>query len=312
MYSTPPVLFLLFNRPDLAGQVFERIRDAKPSQLFIAVDGPRQDRAGESELCAECRDYASKVDWPCEVKTLFREENLGCKSAVSSAITWFFQHVKSGIILEDDCLPESTFFGFCQQMLERYKSNQRLGVVTGNNFQPIAQWSNSSYYYSIYNHCWGWATWRDRWEKYDLKMAGWPAFKESKAFRRVHLKKWIRRRWADIFDSCAMDQIDTWDYQWTFSCWKNGYLTVTPGVNLVKNIGFDERATHTTSGNIAQVTEAIDTKLTPLSSSIEADTCKDGYATVGVFGWQRPALYLQAFFCLKRVKNRFKTAWRCR
>ena len=158
-----PVLFLVFNRPETTRRVFEAIRTAKPSRLYIAADGPRLEREGERANCEEVRKIALEVDWECDVKTLFRDENLGCKRAVSEGISWFFEHEDEGIILEDDCLPDRSFFSFCKDLLERYRHDTRIMVISGVNFQQGRKRTEYSYYFSIYPHCWGWATWRSAW-----------------------------------------------------------------------------------------------------------------------------------------------------
>lgn len=158
--ETPPVLLLAFNRPDLARQVFAAIRAARPSLLFIAVDGARVHKLGEADLVVETRRIAGEVDWPCEVKTRFSDENQGCKRAVSGAIDWFFEHVEEGVILEDDCLPHPSFFPYCAAMLARYRNDERVGMVSGNNFLPQAEWRSTGHEFSIFTFIWGWATWR--------------------------------------------------------------------------------------------------------------------------------------------------------
>lgn len=240
-----PILFLLFNRPNFAQQVFACIREAQPSQLFVAADGPRDDRPGEAEKCEQSRRVIDAVDWDCEVMTLFREKNLGCKKAVSSAIDWFFEHVEEGIILEDDCVPHSDFFIFCAALLDRYKNDPRVSVITGNNFQGGRKRGAAAYYFSKYNHCWGWATWRRAWRHNDLVLTFWPEWKGSAAWALHTPDKVERRYWTDIFDRMYRNEIDTWDYPWTGSVWYHGGLTVTPNVNLVTNIGFGPDGTHT-------------------------------------------------------------------
>jgi len=241
------VLFLVFNRPDTTMRVFETIRQAKPPRLYVAADGPRQGREGEAVRVAKVRKIATAVDWPCEVKTLFRNENLGCKRAVSGAITWFFEHEKQGIILEDDCFPHPDFFLFCETLLERYATDERIWVVTGNNFQDGQQRSDGSYYFSKYNHCWGWATWRRAWQHYQGDLPFWSEWKKSADWIHKNLDTVERKYWAQIFDRVHAGQIDSWAYPWTASVWHHGGLTATPNVNLVSNIGFGGDATHTTS-----------------------------------------------------------------
>lgn len=244
-----PVLFLVFNRPDKTRTVFGSIRQAKPERLFVAADGPRKGRKEDEELCRETREIIRQVDWPCDIKTLFREENLGCKRAVSSAIDWFFEHVEEGIILEDDCLPDQSFFKFCEEMLERYRENERVGMISGNNFQFGKLQNDHSYYFSKYSHIWGWATWRRAWRKYDVNISSWPELKKRhKLSYMFNLKD--RYYWKSIFNDTYAGKIDTWDYQWTYACFMNNYLSIMPAVNLVSNIGFsDEHSTHTRHRN---------------------------------------------------------------
>lgn len=253
--SVPPsplhtaVLFLVFNRPDTTALVFESIRNAKPPRLFVAADGPREGRAGESERVAQVREIATAVDWPCEVKTLFRDVNLGCKEAVSSAITWFFKQEEQGIVLEDDCLPCPDFFSFCETMLNHYAETENVWVITGDNFQGGMKRGDSSYYFSRYNHVWGWATWRRAWKYYDGDLTFWPYWKHSDDWVAKLPDKVERRYWSRIFTQMYNKEIDTWDYPWTATVWYHGALTVTPNMNLVSNIGFGVDATHTTSAN---------------------------------------------------------------
>lgn len=239
------VLFLVFNRPDTTRQVFEAIRKVKPPRLYIAADGPREGKLDEIERVKEVRKIATAVDWPCEVKTLLRDKNLGCKYAVSSAINWFFEQEEEGIILEDDCLPYLDFFSFCENLLDRYFSDERIFAITGNNFQKGKQRGDASYYFSKYVHIWGWATWRRAWRHYDVDINFWPKWKTSDAWTKYMFDKIERRYWQKIFDLCYSRQIDTWDYQLNASSWYKNGLTVTPNVNLVSNIGFANNATHT-------------------------------------------------------------------
>lgn len=244
-----PVLFLVFNRPKHTSQVMDQIRKVEPPQLYVGADGPRVDHPEDARLCHKAREVATSVDWDCEVHTLFRDENLGCKKAVSSAITWFFEHVEEGIILEDDCVPHTTFFPYCAELLKRYRHDRRIMVVSGNNFQPDERDYEGSYYFSIYNHCWGWATWRDAWATYEGAIPDWKVLRKTS-----WLGEWLGREaeakfWTEIFERVHQEEIDTWDYPWTFSCWKEHGLTVLPAVNLVTNIGFGEQATHTKEAN---------------------------------------------------------------
>lgn len=260
---TPPVLYLIFNRPDLVERSFARIRDARPSQLFIAADGPRFEREGEVQQCQEARRIIEKVDWDCELKTLFREHNLGCRRAVSEAISWFFNNVEEGIILEDDCLPNRSFFNFCEELLVQYRNDKRVMAITGNNFQQQRKRGEASYYFSSYVHIWGWASWRRAWALNDFDLHHWPQLKATR-FLDGFLSEGESRFWTKHFDDLHCNVLDTWDFVWLLSCWQNHGLTATPNTNLVSNIGFDSRATHTNSSTSNQANMPIEEISLPL------------------------------------------------
>lgn len=245
-----PILFLIFNRPDTTQKVFNVIKEIKPKKLFVAADGPRIGREGETILCQKTRDIIKQINWDCELKTLFRENNLGCGKSVSSAITWFFENVEEGIILEDDCLPNVDFFYYCKELLEYYRNDNRVMSIGGNNFQNGKKYGEASYYFSIFNHIWGWATWKRTWNSYDFKLANINKKEMKKIIKKNFFIKYQVRYWNIIFKRMKRkNPIDTWDYQLTFSIWKNNGLSIIPNVNLVTNIGFGEDATHTKNSN---------------------------------------------------------------
>jgi hypothetical protein len=239
------ILLLVFNRVESTRTVFESIRQAKPARLYVAADGPHLDQPGEYELCEEARKVATEVDWPCEVRTLLRKENLGCGKAVAEGITWFFKQEAEGIILEDDCLPHPTFFRFCDELLEHYRDDKRIVAISGDNFQKQNGSNKQSYYFSIYYHSWGWATWRRAWQYYDGELSQWPSLRATSWLGDLLTDSATARYWHNIFDMVQAGKIDTWDYQWTYSCWSQSGLSILPSVNLVTNIGFDDRAAHT-------------------------------------------------------------------
>ena len=243
------VLFLVFNRLETTTKVFEKIRQVKPSRLYVAGDGPREGNEADKEKIKKVREIVTEFDWPCEVKTLFRNKNLGCKKGISSAINWFFEHEEQGIILEDDCVPSLEFFSFCENLLDFYSQDEKVSVISGDNFQNNRWRGDGSYYFSKYPHCWGWATWRRSWQNYDDDIKFWPKWKNSDAWLRFVPDKIERRYWQKILDQVFTGQIDSWAYPWTASIWYKGGLTVIPNVNLVSNIGFGEDATHTKSKN---------------------------------------------------------------
>lgn len=272
------VLFLVFNRPNTTRQVFDAIRQAKPPRLYIAADGARANKAGEAERCEEVRRIATAVDWPCEVKTLFRDENLGCKRSVSGGITWFFEHEEQGIILEDDCLPHPDFFRFCEELLERYVDDERISVITGNNFQDDQKRGDASYYFSKYNHCWGWASWRRAWQHYQGDLPFWPAWSQSNDWHVINPDPVERRFWTKIFETVRAGKVDSWAYPWTGCVWHQKGLTITPNANLVSNIGFGPDSTHTASPDSPQanmVTQKIGALVHP--TLVQQDFLADAY-----------------------------------
>ena len=244
-----PVLLIIFNRPETTKVVFNKIRQYKPTELFIAADGPRRDKIKDSILCAQARVVTEKVDWGCSVKRLYRDNNLGCRLAVSRAIDWFFKQVGEGIILEDDCEPGTDFFIFCSKMLDIYRKDSVVMHIGGDNFQPQSRQMANSYYFTRYSHIWGWATWGRAWKKYDISMQGLGSGKIKRKLAKYFFGFWDQVYWWVLFRASKNKRIDTWDYQWLYSIWKSGGISINPGVNLVRNIGFTENATHTRTSN---------------------------------------------------------------
>ncbi|HWQ37914.1 MAG TPA: glycosyltransferase family 2 protein, partial [Burkholderiales bacterium] len=194
---------------------------------------------------AAVRRLVEKIDWPCRVDTLFREANLGCKKAVSEAITWFFDQVQAGVILEDDCVPHPSFFPFAAELLDRYRDDERICMISGDNFLFGQRRTPYSYYFSRYTHIWGWASWRRAWALYDHGMTLWPELREGGWLMDILGEAAAARYWSAIFDATHADLNSSWAYRWTFAAWASSSLTVIPAVNLVSNIGFGEAATHT-------------------------------------------------------------------
>ncbi|NTW58827.1 MAG: glycosyltransferase family 2 protein [Nitrospirae bacterium] len=229
---------MIFNRPDTTKQVFEAIRKAKPGRLFIAADGPRPDKPGEADACEQTRAIVKQIDWECDVHTLFREKNLGCRVAVSSALSWFFEHVEEGIILEDDCLPDESFFPYCRHLLEKYRHDGRVMHISGDNFQFGRQIGQASYYASQFCHIWGWAGWRRVWQLYHPDMPDYPAFVRDGGLERMFRYPDMRRYYSVIFDRVFRGKLNTWDHQLSYAILKNNGVCIIPNVNLVENIGF--------------------------------------------------------------------------
>src|SRR5262245_3642666 len=243
------VLFLIWNRPALCRTVMDAIRAARPRRLYVAADGPR-DEEYDRALCEETRKIATCVDWECNVRTILRDKNLGCGQAVSSAIDWFFKNEEEGIILEDDCVPTSTFFPFCTELLNRFRDDRRIMAISGSNFLGGNKRTTNSYYFSRYTNSWGWGTWRRAWKLYDFKMRLWPKCRDLGLLRWwPEAEDGFVEHWTSIFEKTAAGEIDTWDYQWLLTCWANHGLTCRPAVNLVSNIGHSATATHTIEVN---------------------------------------------------------------
>ena len=241
-----PILFLIFNRPNLTEKVFEKISQVKPTKLFIAADGARNEE--EYELCKKTRQIVlDGINWDCEVKTLFREKNLGCKVAVSSAIDWFFENEEQGIILEDDCLPHQSFFAYCEELLEYYKNDTRIMHISGNN--PLIEYGDNSYFFSKLAHIWGWATWRRAWKYYDVNMNNYGDFLKDHIIKDIWTDENRQTQWLNILQDIYNGKIDTWDYQWMYVVFCQNGLCINPQKNLISNIGFGENATHTLEKN---------------------------------------------------------------
>ena len=242
--SCPPVLVLAFNRPDTTAKVFAAIREARPASVFFSVDGARPGRVNERQHVLVVERLVDTIDWECDVRTLIRNTNLGCKVAVSEAITWFFDHVESGIVLEDDCVAHPSFFPYVAELLARYRDDERVCMISGDNFQLGARRSPDSYYSSRFTHIWGWASWRRAWQLYDHSMSQWPERRADGWLEQFLGDAKAVRFWTRVFDDTYEGRNSSWAYRWTYSAWINDALTLIPAVNLVSNIGFGDQATH--------------------------------------------------------------------
>jgi hypothetical protein len=240
----PPVALFLFNRPHTTDKVFDAIRQARPSRLLLIADGPRPDHPQDADDCAVARAIVGQVDWPCDLLTNFADTNLGLKQRFDSGMGWIFSHCEEAILLEDDCLPEPSFFHFCAELLKKYRHDERIFSISGNNFQFGQRRDQASYYFSRVPHIWGWATWKRAWALYDPLMRDWPAAHASgwleKQFQDVHAVQY----WSYIFQQ-NYETGHTWDYAWHFSTWRRSALHILPHVNLVSNHGFGPSGTHT-------------------------------------------------------------------
>lgn len=274
-----PILFLVFNRPDTTAKVFERIRAAKPPRLYVAADGPREGLTGELKACQRVRDVVTQVDWPCELKTLFQDRNLGCKIGVSTGISWFFEHEPEGIIIEDDVLPDPSFFDYCDALLEKYRFDERVGMISGSNLISSRVDCRESYFFSKIPLIWGWAAWRRSWQPYDVALKNWPAWDRSRGLQKLFPRKpLVISYWRDAFNRVFDGKLNTWDYQLMFTRWSNGGLTIIPKNNLTDNLGYGVNATHTSQNKPACLIDSPITRLNfPLThpAQVQASDTRD-------------------------------------
>lgn len=249
------ILFIIFNRPDTTALVFDAIRQAKPTRLYIAADAARQSHPTDQERCEATKQIVERIDWDCEVRRLYQPSNLGCGFAVSSAISWFFSHEEDGIILEDDCLPHPDFFAFAAFMLDHFRNDKRVISINGSNLGYNGE-LGSTMIFSRFMNMWGWATWRDRAAAIDYTLADWKQTSYKQLFLYSRLSRHLfdidlgwYQLWTKKLDRVADDQNFTWDWQWIYHQLKHRQVSVVPTSNLISNIGFSEEATHTISSS---------------------------------------------------------------
>ncbi len=292
-----PVLLIVFNRPDTTKRVFEAIKKAKPPKLFISSDGARNERKGEVWLVNEVRNYVlSNIDWKCEVKTKFNETNLGCGKAIHEAISWFFNNVDDGIIIEDDCLPSASFFTYCEELLDYYRDNKNIWNIGGYNSINVKS-LKESYYFTNIPICWGWATWADRWKQYKFDLTDYDENYIKSNIKNITYQSY----WLNILKTMQEGKIDTWDYQWVFTILKNNGLCISPKMNLICNIGnlgvhYDGSNNPLLNTKTYNFDNIIHPKEIKLSKRILSDLYKIQYKLKDRF------LYNKIMVCNKRTK----------
>jgi hypothetical protein len=238
-----PIVFIIFNRPKHTKAVFSEIAKLKPQKLYIIADGARLDNYSDKINCEKSRNVVTSIDWECNVIKIYSEANLGCKNRIVTGLNEVFLKEKYAIILEDDCLPSQDFFYFSEKLLLHYENNKSIGMISGCNFNEVN--SEYSYYFSRYSHIWGWATWSRAWSMYDHKILSWPQNRNSDLLNSVIQRQGSIDYWMTALDGVFNNKIDTWDYQWNYSCWVSGMLSIVPSRNMISNIGFGKDATHT-------------------------------------------------------------------
>jgi len=303
-----PVFFVIFNRPDNTQKVFNTIKQAKPRQLFVAADGPRENKEGEKEKCEQVRKIIEQVDWNCEVYKNYSDVNLGCKVRPSSGIDWFFENVEEGIILEDDGLPNQSFFWFCQELLEYYRNDTRIMNISGSNFQFGRKRGEGNYYFSEYFHGGGaWATWRRTWKCNDVDIKSFDKFKRENQIKNIFRIKQQQKFWMNIWQQLYddyEDKISAWDYQWAYTCLVNNGLCIMPNVNMVSNIGFGTDSTHTKDENsifsnieAREITDIIHPNFVLADQKADLLTSKIFFGNVNIF----TRVKNKALFIFKRI-----------
>ena len=249
MLQTPVAIFI-FNRPHCTEQLVHALAVVSPANLFVIADGPRN--ASDIELCKQTRAIIDQIDWPCNILKLYATSNMGCRESIPNGLNWVFEHVDTCIILEDDCIPQPSFFPFCQELLSRYKHDERVMTIGGHRSDGPNELGTESYYFSKYPSIWGWATWKEKWAKYDLSMSQWPELKNSNWLNKILKAPKAVAYWSRMYDHMK-NGLDTWDYALAYSCWLHKGLSIRSRVNMISNVGFGKDATHTQQTDIVDI-----------------------------------------------------------
>lgn len=273
-----PVLMITYKRLDTTARVLDSLRAVKPTRLYVANNAPNPaDPADPAKVEAVRRLFDTKIDWPCEVIKFYRTEHVSAKISISGAISWFFTEVEAGIILEDDCECDPSFFKYAAECLDLYRDDDRVMHISASNFQFGKQWGEGSYYFSRYNHIWGWAGWRRAWQHFDLSLQTLPRDQHKANVKRLFKRPEDQSYWLAIYDYIKSGNLDTWDYHWMFMMWHHDGLGIIPQKNLIKNLGFGADATNSVDPNYELADLAVESLSFPLKHpaqvqcAIEAD-----------------------------------------
>jgi hypothetical protein len=289
------VALLLFRRPEETARVFERIREARPRRLFLIADGPRPGDEEEARECERARAVVERVDWSCDVVRDFADENLGLKRRIPSGLDRVFGEAGEAIILEDDCLPHPSFFPYCQELLDRYRDDERIVHIAGSQLLPKAP-ADASYHFSRYVHVWGWASWARAWDLYDVDLSDWHAGTDAEREARLegmfeHENE--RRYWGWVWDRSG--EIDNWDAQWSYVGLGRGLLSVNPNRNLISNVGFAADATNATADPLGIAGRPLEGLTFPLTHPPEVQRDGDADALASrLFRRPGPPLWVRA------------------
>lgn len=241
-----PVALIIFRRPGLTARVLDAVAQARPRTLLVIADGPRADRPDDAAACTAARAVIDRVDWDCAIVKNYADVNLGCGRRPGTGVSWVFEQVEQAIVLEDDCVPHPSFFRFCDELLERYRDDERVMHITGTTYRAHEIPTPYSYFFSQFNGCWGWATWRRAWRHFDASVRLWPELRDTTWLKDLVEDPDAVRYWAHEFDVAYQRRgdVDYWDHQWTFACWAHSGLSIAPRVNLVTNVGCGADSTH--------------------------------------------------------------------
>lgn len=299
-----PILLIIFNRPDKVERLIDSLRTIKPPKVYVSADGPRDGVLTDQVRCAGARAKLSLIDWPCEVFTNFHERNTGADFGPEKAINWFFENVEEGIILEDDCSAHRDFFRFAEELLARYRTNDKIMMISGNNFQNGIQRGEGSYYYSKYPSTWGWASWKRAWKHYDTKISDYESFMKKNMLDTVCQSNLEKKYWQKFFGKIKSGKLEHWDIKWIFAIWNNNGLAVTPNVNLVKNIGFGLDATHTFKHDDRMVvgTSSLSEIISPATIAVNKEADAYLFRHIYQFTVKKKLLYLIELIKGKLVK----------
>ncbi|MFN7983233.1 MAG: hypothetical protein U0Q11_15385 [Vicinamibacterales bacterium] len=264
MRSVAPVILFIFNRPDTTTRVFQAIREARPHHLVICADGPRLDFPDDRKRCEEARRATEGVDWPCEITRIYAPRNLGCTASIERGMRSMLTRFDRAIVLEDDCLPDASFFPYCTELLERFALRSEVLSIAGS--RPLKAMSlDDSYAFSRYPLIWGWATWRRAWQHYDGTMAAWPEVRARGGLHHTLADARAEEYWSFIFDRhWRQPEVRSWDYCWMLSAWLSGGLSIVPDRNLVSNIGFGIDGLNCTDPTMAGANRAVSAMPFPL------------------------------------------------
>lgn len=294
---TEPILLLLFNRPGYTKKLIQALEIVKPQNLYVVIDGPREGNKTDIQNVQLCTNLVNEINWGGEKTVLVRTENYGCGRGVSNAISWFFQKVSRGIILEDDCIPSPSFFSFCSKMLDLYQNDQRIMHISGTRWSEEYQ-IDFPYFFSTIGHIWGWATWRRAWDLYDFEMNDWSSFKTSKTFYEVNPDPNFRQYWVKTFDRFLNEPTkSTWDYQWQYTLFKSQGLAIVPRLNLISNIGEQGVHSSTKQSNVHQRKVSQDFTIADINQTVAVNNKFDTYH-VKYYFQKKPPVY-------RRIINKF-------